>query len=306
MKKLILIFSILFQFGFVNAQLSGTYQIGINQPFPFNTITNAVNNISTVGVSGAVTFLLTDSLYEESGIEFITVPGTSVTNTITLRPANGVDVEIKGNGDFVFGIDRTSHLFFEGKSPDNTGSLTITSTETLVGSSVIKSTHPTNISGNDYDLHVSNCTINAAPPFFSDEIDTMSYGINLSPLHFNPDSVILSNNIFRGGDFSIYLIDNSISQITYKITNNQFISAGSIAIVDAASVGTSCIIQGNNFKNTNIAYSNELAIISISAGTEFSLIDNVFDGINYNFLSFKLDASVFNFSGIQNIKISKK
>ena len=95
MKKLILTFSILLQFGFVNAQLSGTYRIGVSQPFPFNTITNAVNNISTVGVSGAVTFLLTDNLYEENGIKFITVSGTSVTNTITLRPANGVDVEIK-------------------------------------------------------------------------------------------------------------------------------------------------------------------------------------------------------------------
>lgn len=298
MKKLILlIFGIILYVGFVNAQLIGTYQIGASQPFPFNTITNAVDNISNIGVSGPVTFLLTDALYEESGIEFITVPGTSTTNTITLCPANGVDAVIQGAGEFIIGIERTSHLSFNGLSPDSTGSLTITSTETFIGNSVIKSTTPSNTSGNMHNIHISNCTINAAPPFFSEEPEPKSYGFYLNSLNEQTDSIIFNNNIFNGGDFAISIANGNV-----HITNNKFVSAGGIYIFDGF-VNKLIKIQNNNFENTNLESYSGLSVIYILGGLKVDINNNIFNGINYDFTSFNSDFSAFFFTGAANINI---
>ncbi len=166
MKKQILIFFVILQSVIVNAQLAGTYEIGATQTPPFNTVKSAVNELNTVGISGAVTFLLTDPLYEESGIELKNIQGTSTANTITMRPANGVNAEIKGNGEYILGIGNCSHIYFEGKSPNNTGSLTITSTETDITNSVIEAVEILFTNNQTYNIHVNNCNINASQPFF--------------------------------------------------------------------------------------------------------------------------------------------
>ncbi len=301
MKKIILSLVVLLYINSIQAQLNGTYSIGASQPFPFNTLINAVTNLNTVGVSGPVTFLLTDALYEESGIEFITVAGTSTTNIITLRPENGVDAEIRGSGEFVFGIDRTSHLTFNGLSPNGTGSLTITSIETLVGSSVIKATTQTNVFGNMLNIHITNCNINAALPFFSEDPMPKSYGIEFNSNSGSIDTLVFRNNIFTGGDKSIFTITNGNFE-KIEVINNKFILAGGIELGDFGIVdGKSIKIQGNVFTNTNLGYSlGALSVIYIWGGIELIFTNNVFNGINYNFTSFNDDCILFYFTVVKN------
>lgn len=80
--------------------LSGTYTVGAGQDYP--TLTAAVAALNGAGVSGAVTFLLTDPSYGEATgesfpIEIRHFEGASEANRITLRPAPGVNAEISGS-----------------------------------------------------------------------------------------------------------------------------------------------------------------------------------------------------------------
>ncbi|MCK5147570.1 hypothetical protein KAR48_12505 [bacterium] len=87
------------------AQLSGTYPVGSGQTYA--TLTAAVADINSNGVSGAVVFELTDASYTTSETFPITIneiSGASSTNTITIKPASGVTAEISGNS----GGDNTS------------------------------------------------------------------------------------------------------------------------------------------------------------------------------------------------------
>ncbi len=303
MKKIILILGIVLHTNFIYAQLNGTYLIGASQPPPFNTITNAVTNLNAVGVSGPVSFLLTDALYEESGIEFITVAGTSTTNTITIRPADGVDAIVRGGGEFVFGIDRTSHLSFNGLSPNSTGSLTITSTETTLVSSVIKYTTPLMTGGNILNISVKNCNINAAQPFFSSDWNQKSYGLNLGSRDVNRDSTTISENVFTGGDCSIYIAQSSSTE-TVNIINNRFNSSGGIIATYDLGVGANWIIKDNVFTNINLTYFRELGLIQFEGFNTLILTNNIFDGINYNFTSFPDDCILFVFLNVNNVNIT--
>lgn len=90
MKNLFLFF-VLVSFTAFSQPLSGNYIIGNSQPFPFNTLTNAVNKINTSGVSGAVVFLLNDANYSVASGEVFPITikqfaGNSAENTLTIKP----------------------------------------------------------------------------------------------------------------------------------------------------------------------------------------------------------------------------
>jgi hypothetical protein len=81
------------------AQLSGTYTIGNSDPDPddYGSFTAAVNDLTTLGVDGAVTFDVEDLVYLES-VAINQVTGASAENTITFRDAvpGGTRPKIKG------------------------------------------------------------------------------------------------------------------------------------------------------------------------------------------------------------------
>ena len=86
----------------VSQALSGNYVIGSSQAAPFNTLTNAVNHINTVGISGAVTFLLDNATYsnatgETFPISINQITGTTATKTLTIKPNTGKTVAIQAD-----------------------------------------------------------------------------------------------------------------------------------------------------------------------------------------------------------------
>lgn len=286
------------------AQLSGHYPIGATEPFPYNTIKSAITHLNSVGVSNAVTFLLTDPLYEESHIEFITVSGTSAHNTITLRPANNVHATIRGKGEFVIGIDRTSYLTFNGKSADGSGSLTITSSETNIGSSCIKLTTPDNTVGNIQELHITNCIINAAPPSFALTLKHYKSGIYLQTLSMQTNKITITNNLFYGGDRSISYGTNKYFE-SVDISNNQFISAGGISLIVGGPGGELLTVDSNHFSNTNLATTlHSFSVIDVVHVKQLVLTNNTFDKINYDFTNTNRDCKLFNIQNVTNSLIS--
>jgi len=102
MKNLFLALVFVSLSGFAQS-LSGTYIVGASQPAPFNTLTNAVNRINTVGVGGPVVFLLDNTTYNtQNGETFpITIKpyiGSSIENTLTIKPNTGKTVTISATG----------------------------------------------------------------------------------------------------------------------------------------------------------------------------------------------------------------
>ncbi len=97
-----------------SAQMSGTYVVGgINADF--NTISDAVNSLSTNGVSGPVIINISAGTYNE----FFTIPsisGSSSNNTITIQGAtlDSSDVIIQsvfgGTPDHIILLDGVDYL----------------------------------------------------------------------------------------------------------------------------------------------------------------------------------------------------
>lgn len=77
----------------------GTYNVGAGQTY--TTLTAAVNAYNTSCLSGPVVFQLMDALYSGSETFPVTIgnPAASAVNTLTIRPAAGVNAQIIGSVD---------------------------------------------------------------------------------------------------------------------------------------------------------------------------------------------------------------
>jgi hypothetical protein len=99
--------------------LNGTYLVGVGQAYP--TITAAANDLSTLGVSGPVTFLLADNTYNTTSgevfpISFTAYTGASSTNTVTIKPNTAVNASITANnGVAAIFMNGINHLRIDGR-----------------------------------------------------------------------------------------------------------------------------------------------------------------------------------------------
>jgi hypothetical protein len=128
------------------AGLSGNYTVGASGAFP--TLDSAFATLQSVGVSGPVTFSLTDSVYRpvnrvldasplQAPLSFMTeqsqttvewsdnpdvvsivltgpIPGASATNRVTVSPAAGTRARIVGTGSATFLFTNVSFVTFNG------------------------------------------------------------------------------------------------------------------------------------------------------------------------------------------------
>jgi hypothetical protein len=82
--------------------LNGTYSVGTTGNF--TTLTSAAAAYNTWCIAGPVTFLLTDPIYSTSEmfpVTFSRTPYASTTNSLLIRPANGVNAVITGSSNSV-------------------------------------------------------------------------------------------------------------------------------------------------------------------------------------------------------------
>ncbi|MCK5147571.1 hypothetical protein KAR48_12510 [bacterium] len=191
------------------AQLSGTYSVGSGQTYA--TLTAAVADLNSNGVSGAVVFELTDASYTTSETFPITIneiTGASSTNTITIKPASGVTTEISGDS----GGDNTSiiklygadYIIIDG-SNNGTSSrdLTITNTKTGAWSATIWLASLGDDQGCQNNV-IKNCLL--------------SYGIKgytAAVISFSASSHILNDGGYDNNDNTIE--NNEIYKCTYGI-----------------------------------------------------------------------------------------
>ncbi|RZJ73769.1 MAG: T9SS sorting signal type C domain-containing protein [Flavobacterium sp.] len=118
----------------VPTALSGTLTIGSASNNTFKTITEAVSALNQVGISAPVTFLLSDSNYSNTTGEIFPITissftGSSVTNTVTFKPAVDVDTKVEAfrqaasatdatlvQTASVFKLDGADNIIFDGSN----------------------------------------------------------------------------------------------------------------------------------------------------------------------------------------------
>ena len=82
MKKLYTIIMFIISFQTIFAQLSGTYTIGSGGAYP--TISSAITDLNTNGISGPVVFNILNGIYNEQ-LVIGPISGTNNTNTVTFQ-----------------------------------------------------------------------------------------------------------------------------------------------------------------------------------------------------------------------------
>ena len=127
----------------IAAPLSGTFSVGSAQPPPFNSLTNMVTRLNSVGVSGPVVLRLTDPAYGPGETFPLTInlfSGASATNLVTIRPAPGVTSTITGTTNrAIFQFNGADYVTLDGSNTPggSTRDLTITNLSTSPASAVI-------------------------------------------------------------------------------------------------------------------------------------------------------------------------
>ena len=146
----------------IKAALNGDYLIGASQSSPnYTTLTQAISELNSLGISGPVRFLLTDAGYpgETFPLTINTITGVSATNTFAIKPNVGITSALSGSASSAALIKILSnYVTIDGSnSPGgNTRDLTITNTgSTSPRVLLLGSTGTTPVS----NVAIKNCVI---------------------------------------------------------------------------------------------------------------------------------------------------
>lgn len=197
----------------VTSPLNGTYTVGASGNFP--TLTAAVNAYNTQCIGGPVTFSLIDNTY--SGAETFPIfikPNSyqSAINTLTIKPATGVNATISSNlsGDGLLRISG-NYIKIDGSNLVNGSSrnLTITNNNTISPLEVI--VHSGSAARPVQGVAIKNCNISSG-----------SNDLTFSGIVFSDSSTIYNAGYFKYD--TVY--NNSISKVTDGIFVVGAVAAG--------------------------------------------------------------------------------
>lgn len=126
----------------VQAPLNGVYNVGTGETAPFDKLTTAIARLNSVGVSGAVTFNLTNSSYttpsETFPLAITAFPGASASNTVTIKPANpGTSISASSTTS-ILTLDNADYVIVDGSSNGTSSrDLSISNTSTAAATAAI-------------------------------------------------------------------------------------------------------------------------------------------------------------------------
>lgn len=223
--------------------LNGTYAIGATAQatYPqFATLTAAVNYLNTNGISGAVTFLLTDTTYTNSTetypLTINAIANSNATNTVTFKPAVGKNVSIEAINinsytgvPAVFKLNGADYVIFDGSNATNgtTRNLTLNNKDAISESSRAIVWIASN--GNDGATHITvkNCVIKQAVKnsagrysvgIYSGKTGTDS-SLNIDAATADNSDLTITNNKFTNVKQGIYV--NGGTAVTSKLLINK-------------------------------------------------------------------------------------
>ncbi len=255
-------------------QLSGTYSVGTGKTYA--TITAAVNQLNSCGVSGAVVFELYDATYSASEtfpIVINNITGASATNTITFKPASGITSTI--SGAFASGalikLNTSDYIIFDGSNNGTTSrNLTITNTSATTPYVIWIGGSSGNVA--QFDV-IKNCTI-INGVITSGTAITLSDNTTLGSSGYFDDITIQNNSIQK----SLYTINVYATVAsgngTFLCTQNNvntsgvnLIAGGGIYVqgADGATISNNTIGNITNSTNTINIYGIWLTTSTINS-----------------------------------------
>ncbi|MFY8020703.1 MAG: hypothetical protein ACOVP1_05875, partial [Bacteroidia bacterium] len=188
----------------IGTSLSGTFTVGTSGNYP--TLTAAAASYNGNCLTGPVVFSLTDATYSTSEtfpITFNSNSDASLTNTLSIIPATGVNATITGSSS-------TGLILFNGADYvilDGSNNGTSTRNLTLLNTNVSANTSAITVSSLGIGAGAKNITIENI--IFSSSINSVSnYGISIGSTigaaGADNDSITILNNTFSNFGFGIY------------------------------------------------------------------------------------------------------
>ncbi|RCK73625.1 MAG: 5'-Nucleotidase domain protein [Ignavibacteriae bacterium] len=192
--------------------LSGSYTIGIGGDY--STLSAAVSDLTTKGVSASVVFNIISGSYNEQ-IVIGSINGASAANTITFQSqtGNAADVTLTftptSTNNYVVRLLQADFITFQ--------NITITASGSTSYGTLIK------LDGDANNNRILNNILNG--------VSTTSSSTNLIIVYADGDSIDnikISDNTFNNGSYGVYLsgISTNLQSSGTQITNNTFNNTG--------------------------------------------------------------------------------
>ena len=282
--------NILITLGSAPSSLSGEYIVGQASGSYFPTLTDATYFLNTYGVSGDVTFKLTDALYDNTTEAFPIIidnfnssppSPTSNSYTLTIKPDASTTTRISGavdgdapvNGTYLglLTLNESDNVIIDGSNNGTTSrDLTINNTSTTEANTIFVASGAPNFNDNITIKNTIIETANDAANIYSGGILIMDKAYTNGAGGFS--GITINNNQFIKGEYGIYLDGGSAGAINGSfdnISNNDLEQSGANAItrvgiyVRGVSSGT---ISGNAIGNFNDTANEQDYGISLGTG----------------------------------------
>lgn len=268
------------------APLAGPYQVGSGQAYV--TLTAAVNDLNLRGVSAPVTFNLADASYsagETFPIVIKKIDGASATNTVTIKPATGINSVITGSSSSsLIRMEEASYITINGSNNATTSmNLTVKNTSTSGSVIHIASLGAGRGSTNDAVLNtiIAANSVGAASVhgIFIGSNTIGSTGADNSNISITNDSIYyVGKGIYALGTTAITGLNISNNKIGNSVISNSVYSSG--IEVDNA---TSPVITKNNIVNikSTVTDLNGPVAIRLSNTSNAAVTKNKIAGVAY-------------------------
>ncbi|MES2727444.1 MAG: T9SS type A sorting domain-containing protein [Bacteroidota bacterium] len=214
----------------VGTPLAGTYTVGITGDF--TTITGAINNLNSRGISAPVTFELIDANYsvnETFPVIINQLSGSSNTNIVTIKPATANTAIITGKSlTSIFKFNGADFVTIDGSNNGtNSRNLTIINdSNTTAGSAVIWLASAASNDGANNNI-IKNCTLQGRDSATTEIVifsgGTAGIGAGSFNALTNNNNNIIQNNIIQRAKYGIWLKGTSTTVLdsNNRIINNQ-------------------------------------------------------------------------------------
>lgn len=248
----------------IDAPFNGTYAVGIASPFPFNSLTSAVNRLNMVGATGPVTFELMDSEYNITKGEVFPIilrsyKGLSATNRLTIKPGSSVNTRISGTSATFIKFEGVDYATLDGSNDGTSGrNLTVEFTSNTSSSAAIWITAQNQSNGAHFNT-VKNCIVKGFPSTTpTDPSPTNWYGvyfglntgINSSTGSPTPNN----NNTIRNNYFVRF-------QTPVTVIGNGILFPDSGNVFESNKIGDDTLANANKNNGMNIQH-QKMALIN--------------------------------------------
>jgi hypothetical protein len=230
--------------------LNGAYTVGSSGSY--STITAALTDLYFRGVSGPVTFNLTQTLYNSSSETFpltiFPVVGASAINTITIKPASATNVTIDGNSaSGVFNLMDADFIRING-SNNGTTSRNLTIRNTVNGVNIWLSSLGAGAGATNNIITNTNINGNSLNP---DVNGIVISGITTTDNGEDNDKNTISNNRFNKLNIGIFVRGTATNtNDSLRILNNFIGSDTAANIVDFKGIDIAGINASTIHANT--------------------------------------------------------